>query len=197
MAPDLEDTDEGLGEVVERAAPHLHVLEVKLAPKELHAQQRKDDDEEEEKEQQRGNGADRVEQGGHQVAQGCPVPGERRDGSVQEGKGWEGCGQERVAETCCCLHRAPAGRMGKGDEHTVGGCQKEKPGVLAHSTPVYNTPEPRVREGSQEISIKPCSVLLVTPRSCPGDRNPQPGLVPPPRSHQPCSCCSPPQGQGQ
>lgn len=79
MAPNLEDTDEGLGEVVECAAPHFHVLEVKHAPKKLHAQKCKDDDEEEEKEEQRGDGADRVEQGRHQVAQGCPVPGERRD----------------------------------------------------------------------------------------------------------------------
>ena len=52
--------------------------------------------------------------------------------------------------------------MGKGDEHTAGWCQKEKPGVLAHSTPIYNTPEPRAREGPQETPSKPCSVLLAT-----------------------------------
>lgn len=57
-APNLEDTDEGLGKVVERAAPHFHVLKIKLAPKELHAQQGKNYDEEEEEEEQRGNGAD-------------------------------------------------------------------------------------------------------------------------------------------
>lgn len=79
VAPDLEDTDEGLGEGVKCATPHFHVLKVKHAPKKLHAQKCKDDDEEEEKEEQRGNGADRVEQGCHQVAQGRPVPGERRD----------------------------------------------------------------------------------------------------------------------
>lgn len=47
----LEDTDEGLREVVKVAAPHLHVLEVIPAPEELHAQQGKDDDEEEEQQQ--------------------------------------------------------------------------------------------------------------------------------------------------
>lgn len=65
----LEDADEGLREVVKVAAPHLRVLEVIPAPKELHAQEGKDDDEEEEQQQQGGNGADGVEQGCHQVAQ--------------------------------------------------------------------------------------------------------------------------------
>lgn len=78
----LEDADEGLREVVEVAAPHLRVLEVVPAPEELHAQQRKDDDEEEEQQQQRGDGADGVEQGRHQIAQRRPVP-EGRGSQVQ------------------------------------------------------------------------------------------------------------------
>lgn len=73
-AAHLEDADEGLREAVEVAAAHLGVLEVIPAPEELHAQQGEDDDEEEEQEQQRGDGADGVEQGRHQVAQRRPVP---------------------------------------------------------------------------------------------------------------------------
>lgn len=72
----LEHADEGLGEVVKVAAPHLGVLEVVPSPEELHAQQGEDDDEEEEQQQQGGDGADGVEQGCHQVAQRCPVPEE-------------------------------------------------------------------------------------------------------------------------
>lgn len=82
----LEDADEGLGEAVKVAAPHLCVLEVVPASEELHAQQGEDDNEEEQQQQQGGYGADGVEQGSHQVAQGRPVPeeGEQRDGQEAE-----------------------------------------------------------------------------------------------------------------
>lgn len=59
-APYLEDTDKRLGEVMEGAAPHLHVFKVELPAEELHPQQGEDDDEEEEEEEQGGDGADRV-----------------------------------------------------------------------------------------------------------------------------------------
>lgn len=51
------------------------VREVEFPPKHLHAQEGEDDDEEEEKEEQRRNGADRVEERGHQITQRGPVPG--------------------------------------------------------------------------------------------------------------------------
>lgn len=73
--------------------------------------------------------------------------------------------------------------MGKGDEHTVAWCQKEKPGVLAHSTPIYNIPERRAREGPQETSSKPCCVLLATTRPSSGGTNPHLGLFPLARSY--------------
>lgn len=43
-------------------------------------------------------------------------------------------------------------QWGKRDEHTAGWCQKEKPGVLAYSTAIYNSPEPKAKEGPQGTS---------------------------------------------
>lgn len=77
---------------------HFHVLKIKLAPKELHAQQGKNYDKEEEEEEQRGNGADRVEQRGHQVAQRCPIPGKRRDGHVGGERVGKAVGRTRQAQ---------------------------------------------------------------------------------------------------
>lgn len=79
----LEDTDEGLGEVVKVASSYFSVFKVISASKELHAQQGKDDDEEKEHQQERSDGADGVEQRGHQVAQRCPVP----EGEEQQSRG--------------------------------------------------------------------------------------------------------------
>lgn len=56
--PYLKHSQEGLREVVKCTPPGLHLIKVKLAPKELHPQEGEDDDEEEEKQQQGGNGAD-------------------------------------------------------------------------------------------------------------------------------------------
>lgn len=55
--PYLKHSQEGLREVVKCAPPGLHLIKVKLAPKELHPQEGEDDDEEEEKQQEGGNGA--------------------------------------------------------------------------------------------------------------------------------------------
>lgn len=70
----LKDTNQGLREVVKVAATGLVVVEVKLAPKHLHPQEREDDNKEEEEEEQRGDGANRVEERGHEVTQRGPVP---------------------------------------------------------------------------------------------------------------------------
>ena len=71
---DLEHTDEGLREAVKGASRFGPVGEVKLAPEHLHAEQGENDDEEEEEEQEASDGAHRVEEGGHQVTEGRPVP---------------------------------------------------------------------------------------------------------------------------
>lgn len=74
--PYLKHGEEGLGEVIERAPPGLHLIKVELPPEELHAQEGEDDDEEKQQQKQGGDGAHRVQQGRHQVAQGVPVPGD-------------------------------------------------------------------------------------------------------------------------
>lgn len=71
----LKHSEEGLGEVVKCTPPSLHLIKVKLAPKELHPQEWEDDNEEEEKQQQGGNGADWIQEWSHKVTQGVPVSG--------------------------------------------------------------------------------------------------------------------------
>lgn len=72
----LEDTDEGLGEVVKVASSYFRVFKVISASEELHAQQGENDNEKKEQQQEGSDGADGVEQRGHQIAQRCPVPEE-------------------------------------------------------------------------------------------------------------------------
>lgn len=52
---------------------------VKLAAKQLHAQQGKDQNEQKEKEQQRNDGTHGVQQGDDEIAQGGPVFGDLKD----------------------------------------------------------------------------------------------------------------------
>lgn len=67
----LKHSEQRLGEVVKRASSGL--VKVEFSPKQLHAQQGEDDDEEEQQEQQGSDGADRVQQGCHQVGQRVPI----------------------------------------------------------------------------------------------------------------------------
>lgn len=71
----LKHSEQRLGKVVKGASPGL--VKVEFTPKQLHAQQGEDDDEEEEKEQQGSDGANRVQQGCHQVGQGVPISKQR------------------------------------------------------------------------------------------------------------------------
>lgn len=50
--PHLKDSEEGLGECVKGASFGVSLVEVELAPKQLHAKQGEDNDKEEEKKQQ-------------------------------------------------------------------------------------------------------------------------------------------------
>lgn len=74
VLPYLENTDEGLREIVKVAASGPVIREVKFTPKHLHAQERENDDEEEKEEEQGGDGAHRVEERSHKIAQRGPVP---------------------------------------------------------------------------------------------------------------------------
>lgn len=69
----LEHSDEGLRKTVKGAAGFGLVGKVELASEHLHAKQGEDDYEEEEEQQQAGNGADRVQEGSHQITERCPV----------------------------------------------------------------------------------------------------------------------------
>ena len=73
MKAHLEDSEQGLGEVIKRAPFGHSLVKVELAPKKLHAEQGENNDEEEEQQQQGGDGLHGVEQRGHQVAKRCPV----------------------------------------------------------------------------------------------------------------------------
>lgn len=53
----LKHSEERLREVIKRAPPGLHLIEVELPSKQLHPQEGEDDDEEEEEQQQGGDGA--------------------------------------------------------------------------------------------------------------------------------------------
>ena len=56
-------------------------VKVKLAAEHLHPEESEDHDKEEQEEEQGSNGLDRVEEGGHEVGEGAPVPATRRPGS--------------------------------------------------------------------------------------------------------------------
>lgn len=71
MCHHLKHGEQRLWKVVKGAASRL--LEVEFSTEQLHAQEREDDDEEEEQEQQGSNGADGIQQGGHQVGQRVPI----------------------------------------------------------------------------------------------------------------------------
>lgn len=47
-SPYLKHGEEGLGKVIKRAPPSLHLIKVELSSKELHSREGEDDDEEEE-----------------------------------------------------------------------------------------------------------------------------------------------------
>lgn len=60
------------------------VRKVEFPPKHLHAQERENDNEEEEKKEQGRDGAHRVEERGHKITQGGPVPVKRLEGESCE-----------------------------------------------------------------------------------------------------------------
>lgn len=69
----LENSEKGLGEVIESASFSHSFIKVKLSPKKLHAKQGKDNDKEEKQQQQGCDGLHGVEERGHQVTERCPV----------------------------------------------------------------------------------------------------------------------------
>ncbi len=58
----LENSEQGLREVIKRAPFGHSLVKVEFATKKLHAEQGEDNDEEEEQQQQRGDGLHGVEQ---------------------------------------------------------------------------------------------------------------------------------------
>lgn len=72
----LKNSEQRLGKVVKGAASG--VVKVEFPPKELHAQQGEDNNEEEEQEQQGGDGANWVEEGGHEVGERVPISMEKK-----------------------------------------------------------------------------------------------------------------------
>lgn len=79
--PHLEDSEQGLGKVIECASFGHSLVKIELAPKQLHAEQGEDDDEEEEQQQEGGNRLHGVEQRSHEVTKRCPVTGKERTGN--------------------------------------------------------------------------------------------------------------------
>lgn len=68
IKPYLKYTNQGLRKVVKVASSGAVVIKIELPTKNLHSQEREDDNKEEEKEEQRSDGANGVEERGHQVA---------------------------------------------------------------------------------------------------------------------------------
>ena len=79
----LKDCEQWLPEGIKVAARFaLSGVKVEASPKQLHAKEGEDDDEQEQQQQQGHDGTHRVQQRRHQVAQGGPVPGHKREREI-------------------------------------------------------------------------------------------------------------------